>query len=138
MADLGDCCGSCAQWSRESARIIDPHSFMPDNSGDDLTAEMVRQGQEVAIRKAGRIAALSAPVAGDDAGMREALDAAKSLIKQKLQKLEWSRDDCQSKGQEIYVANLEAQIERWRSHLAALAVPSTNGETATDSIGDKS
>lgn len=34
------------------ARIIDPHSFMPDNNGDDLIAEMVRQGRELAISKA--------------------------------------------------------------------------------------
>lgn len=39
----------------EIARIIDPHSFLPDNSGDDLIAEMVRQGQEDARDKATRI-----------------------------------------------------------------------------------
>jgi hypothetical protein len=34
-------------WSRTPvARIIDPHSFLPDKSGDDLVADMVKQGQE--------------------------------------------------------------------------------------------
>ena len=45
------------------ARIIDPHSFMPDNSGDDLIAEMVKQGRELAISKATRILAYLASVA---------------------------------------------------------------------------
>ncbi|MBD9540151.1 zinc ribbon domain-containing protein [Ensifer sp. ENS04] len=37
------------------ANIIDPHSFLPDNSGDDLIAEMVRQGKSLALRKADRV-----------------------------------------------------------------------------------
>lgn len=47
------------------ANIIDPHSFLPDNSGDDLIAEMVRQGKQDALRKADRvIAAITTPSPG--------------------------------------------------------------------------
>ncbi|MEJ8308558.1 hypothetical protein [Agrobacterium larrymoorei] len=34
------------------ARIIDPHSFMPDHSGDQLVGDIVKQSREAAIRKA--------------------------------------------------------------------------------------
>ncbi len=34
------------------ARIIDPHSFMPDHSGDQLVGDIVNQAREAAIRKA--------------------------------------------------------------------------------------
>lgn len=46
------------------ANIIDPHSFMPDNSGDYIVGEIVKQSRELALSKADRIlAALSAPEA---------------------------------------------------------------------------
>ena len=46
------------------ANIIDPHSFMPDNSGDHIVGEIVKQSRELALSKADRIlAALSAPEA---------------------------------------------------------------------------
>ncbi len=62
----------------------------------------------------------------------EALEAAISLIARKLTRLSWSRDDCRLKGQEIYVNNLTAQINKWDEHyhaLKALTLPSHHQHT---------
>ena len=41
----------------------------------------------------------------------EAIRAAVTLIARKLTKLSWSRDECRRKGQDVYVANLTAQMD---------------------------
>jgi len=56
-------------WKREAiARIIDPHCFLPDNSSDDLIAEMVKQSKTLALRKAVRILSTLATTEGSDNG----------------------------------------------------------------------
>jgi hypothetical protein len=55
----------------------------------------------------------------------EAIRAAVTLLARKITKLSWSRDDCRRKGQDVYVANLTAQIDKldgYYSALSALAV----------------
>jgi hypothetical protein len=51
------------------ARMVDPYSFMPDNSGDDLIGEMVRNGRDDALRKADRI--ISAVLSADTMTLQE-------------------------------------------------------------------
>lgn len=65
-----ECCQNFIVSDRREAiaRIIDPHSFLPDNSGDDLTAEMIRQGKDLAFSKADRIIAALATMEGSDNG----------------------------------------------------------------------
>lgn len=58
------------------AKIIDPHSFLPDNSGDDLIGEMVKNGMEDARSKARRILSALHPApeaaSAGEAGIDEA------------------------------------------------------------------
>lgn len=61
-----ECCGNhLVSDPREAiARIIDPHSFMPDDSGEYIVGEIVKQSRELAFRKADRILAALAKLEG--------------------------------------------------------------------------
>lgn len=51
----------------------------------------------------------------------EAIRAAITLVARKLTKLSWSRDECRRNGQNVYVANLTAQIDKLDGYYSALS-----------------
>jgi hypothetical protein len=52
-----ECCQNFIVSDRREAiaRIIDPHSFMSDDSGDCIVGEIVKQSRDLALRKADRV-----------------------------------------------------------------------------------
>lgn len=49
------------------------------------------------------------------------INAVSKLVETKISRLEDSRDECQRKGQAIYVLNIESQIAEWKEALSNLA-----------------